>query len=142
MDFEVCLYVLPFTLGGIIGIIIGFIEFYKIYKSKNSIVIQRIPGIVQMLVSQSAQFPGSSVGVPIVQFEYNDKKIIKQIILQGDLFVKFKTGDKVIVLFDPTNQKDKVRVEEENTYLKPIGTIITGFIVLLASLYFLFIIIY
>lgn len=75
----------------------------------------------------------------MVEFVYKGTKVRKRIILQGDLKIKYKTGDKVIVLFDPMYQKEKVRIEEENSYLKPVGTIILGFIVLSASLVFMYV---
>lgn len=136
MDLEIYLYILPFVLGGICGIIIGFIDFCNIYKAKNSQNIQRIPGIVDLIVTQNSRYP---IGLPMVEFVYKGTKVRKRIILQGDLKIKYKTGDKVIVLFDPMYQKEKVRIEEENSYLKPVGTIILGFIVLSASLIFMYV---
>ena len=136
MDLEIYIYILPFVLGGICGIIIGFIEFCNIYKAKNSKNIQRIPGIVDLIVTQNSRYP---IGLPMVEFVYKGTKVRKRIILQGDLKIKYKTGDKVIVLFDPMYQKEKVRIEEENSYLKPVGTIILGFIVLSASLIFMYV---
>ena len=142
ITFRICnygfrnIYILPFALGGICGIIIGFIEFCNIYKAKNSQNIQRIPGIVDLIVTQNSRYP---IGLPMVEFVYKGTKVRKRIILQGDLKIKYKTGDKVIVLFDPMYQKEKVRIEEENSYLKPVGTIILGFIVLSASLIFMYV---
>lgn len=82
MDLEIYIYILPLVLGGICGIIIGFIEFCNIYKAKNSQNIQRIPGIVDLIVTQNSRYP---IGLPMVEFVYKGTKVRKRIILIDDI---------------------------------------------------------
>ena len=131
MDDAIVILAIPFIIGGILGLVIGMIEFVNIYRAKNSQSYESLKGVIDLHVTTNTRY---KIGIPYVSFRYKDTDYKKRVILQGAAEIKYKSGDKVTVLYQPESDKDKVRIAEESLYRKPISVIIMGLIVLAAVL--------
>ena len=131
MDDEIVILAIPFIIVGILGLVIGIIEFVNIYRAKNSQSYESLKGVIDLHVTTNTRY---KIGIPYVSFKYKDTDYKKRVILQGNAEVKYKSGDQVTVLYQPDSDKDKVRIAEESLYRKPVIVMITGLIVLVATL--------
>lgn len=135
MDDAIVILAIPFIIGGILGLVIGMIEFVNIYRARNSKSYESLTGVIDLHVTTDTRY---KIGIPYVKFKYKDIEYNKRVILQGDFEVKYKSGDKVIVLYQPGSDKDKVRISEESLYRKPLSVTIIGLILSGAALAVLF----
>ena len=133
MNSEIIIYMIPFIIGGLVGLVLGIKEFIEVYNSMHSSKYIHIPGTVEVNRIRNNR----RIAMVYAIFEYKESHIIKQIVLQSGT-VKYESGDRITVCYNPESRKNKVRIEEENSLLKASAIVLFGFLIIIGALFVVF----